>query len=142
MSTNIEQIKLEAEKLTNQTKESLKAVKVIALAQAWKILQLVIAAVIQIIEEIGTDLSSSEKKSLAMDCVSKFYDSVFLVIDIPFVPNMFEPIIHKHVKSILMILVSSTIDAMVTTFRNAGVFVDPSAKVNSILDVIPKVSEK
>jgi hypothetical protein len=41
-----------------------------------------------------------------------------------------------------MILVSSTIDAMVTTFRNAGVFVDPSAKVNSILDVIPKVSEK
>lgn len=142
MSTSIEQIKLEAEKLTNQTKESLKTVKVIALAQAWKILQLVIAAIIQIIEEIGADLSSPEKKLLAIDCVSKFYDSVFLVIDVPFVPNMIEPIIHKHVKSILMILVSSTIDAMVTTFRNAGVFVDPSAKVNSILDVIPKVSEK
>jgi ABC-type lipopolysaccharide export system ATPase subunit len=142
MSTSIEQIKLEAEKLTNQTKESLKTVKVIALAQAWKILQLVVAAIIQIIEEIGADLSSPEKKLLAMDCVSKFYDSVFLVIDVPFVPNMIEPIIHKHVKSILMILVSSTIDAMVTTFRNAGVFVDPSAKVNSILDVIPKVSEK
>ena len=101
-----------------------------------------VAAIIQIIEEIGADLSSPEKKLLAMDCVSKFYDSVFLVIDVPFVPNMVEPIIHKHVKSILMILVSSTIDAMVTTFRNAGVFVDPSAKVNSILDVIPKVSEK
>jgi hypothetical protein len=142
MSTSIEQIKLEAEKLTNQTKESLKTVKIIALAQAWKILQLVVAAIIQIIEEIGADLSSPEKKLLAMDCVSKFYDSVFLVIDVPFVPNMVEPIIHKHVKSILMILVSSTIDAMVTTFRNAGVFVDPSAKVNSILDVIPKVSEK
>jgi hypothetical protein len=142
MSTSIEQIKLEAEKLTNQTKESLKTVKVIALAQAWKILQLVIAAIIQIIEEIGADLRSPEKKLLAIDCVSKFYDSVFLVIDVPFVPNMIEPIIHKHVKSILMILVSSTIDAMVTTFRNAGVFVDPSAKVNSILDVIPKVSEK
>ena len=142
MSPSIEQIKLEAEKLTNQTKESLKTVKIIALAQAWKILQLVVAAIIQIIEEIGADLSSPEKKLLAMDCVSKFYDSVFLVIDVPFVPNMVEPIIHKHVKSILMILVSSTIDAMVTTFRNAGVFVDPSAKVNSILDVIPKVSEK
>lgn len=138
--TNQELIKVEVEKLISQAKESLNAVKVVALAQAWKILQLTVAAVIQIIEQIGTDLAGPEKKKLAMEAVSSFYDAVFLVVDIPFVPNLVEPIIHKYVKSILMVLVSSTIDAMVTTFRNVGVFVDPQVKVNSILDVIPKVS--
>jgi hypothetical protein len=41
-----------------------------------------------------------------------------------------------------MILVSSTIDAMVTTFRNTGVFVDPSVKVNTFMDAKPKVSDR
>jgi len=115
-------IKLEIEKLVVKTQESLGTVKNVALAEAWKILQLVIAATIQIIETIGTDLSSPDKKTLAMDLISGFYDKVFLVIDIPVVPNILEPIIHKYVKAFIMILVSSTIDAMVTTFRNTGVF--------------------
>jgi len=85
-------------------------------------LQLAIASVIQVIEAIGTDLSSPEKKALAMDLLSKFYDSVFVVVDVPFVPNLLEPIIHRYVKSFLMVLVSSSIDALVTTFRNTGVF--------------------
>jgi hypothetical protein len=115
-------IKLEIEKLVVKTQESLGTVKNVALAEAWKILQLVIAATVQIIETIGTDLSSPDKKTLAMDSISGFYDKVFLVVDIPVVPNILEPIIHKHVKAFIMILVSSTIDAMVTTFRNTGVF--------------------
>jgi len=115
-------IKLEIEKLVVKTQESLGTVKNVALAEAWKILQLVIAATVQIIETIGTDLSSPDKKTLAMDLISGFYDKVFLVVDIPVVPNILEPIIHKYVKAFIMILVSSTIDAMVTTFRNTGVF--------------------
>jgi hypothetical protein len=71
---------------------------------------------------MGTELSSPEKKALAMDLISGFYDKVFLVVDIPVVPNLLEPIIHRYVKQFLMILVSSSIDAMVTTFRNTGVF--------------------
>jgi hypothetical protein len=35
-----------------------------------------------------------------------------------------------------MLLVSATIDALVTTFRNSGVFVDP------VVDNTPKVSDK
>jgi hypothetical protein len=115
-------IRLEVEKLVVKTQESLGTVKNVAIAEAWKILQLIIAATIQVIETIGTDLSSPDKKALAMDLISGFYDKVFLVVDIPVVPNLLEPIIHKYVKSFLMILVSSTIDAMVTTFRNTGVF--------------------
>lgn len=137
-----EKVNQEIEKLINQAKESIQEVKKIALDQAWKILQLAVASIIQVIETTATDLAGKDKKAIAMDMLSKFYDSVFVVIDVPFVPSAIEPIIHKHIKAFLMILVASTIDAMVTTFRNTGVFVDPSTKVNAFLDVRPKVSDK
>jgi hypothetical protein len=142
MLTIKEKINLEVEKLISQAKLSLNEVKIVAIAQAWKILQLSIAATIQIIENTATDLAGKDKKLIAMELLSKFYDSVFIVVDVPFVPNVLEPIIHKSVKNFLMILVSSTIDAMVTTFRNTGVFVDPATKVNAFIDVKPRVSDK
>lgn len=120
--TSRDLIRVEVEKLIVKTKESLNEVQRIAIAEAWKILQLAVASVIQVIEAIGNDLSSPEKKELAMNLLDKFYDSVFVVVDIPVVPNILEPIIHKYIKAFLMILVSSTIDALVTTFRNTGVF--------------------
>ena len=112
----------EVEKLINRTKESFKDVKRFAIDQAWKLLQLAIASIIQIIEIIGNDLSSPDKKALAMSMISKFYDSLFLAVDIPVVPHIIEGYIHSYVKSFLMILVSSTIDSMVKIFREAGVF--------------------
>jgi hypothetical protein len=142
MSTVKDLVKIEVDKLIEQAKGSLKEVKVVAIAQAWKILQLAVASTIQVIENTATDLAGKDKKVIAMELLSKFYDSVFIVIDIPFVPNVFEPIIHKYVKSFLMVLVSSTIDAMVTTFRHTGVFVDPNVKVNVFVDVKPRVSDK
>ena len=121
-SLSQDQIRQEIEKLIAKTKESLAEVKRVAVAEAWKILQLAIAAVVQTIETSGTDLSSPDKKALAMDLLSSFYDKVFLVVDVPVVPNFLEPIIHKYVKAFLMVLVSSSIDATVTIFRNTGVF--------------------
>jgi len=126
-----EVITKEFQKLIDQTKLALNDVKRIALSEAWKILQLAIATVIQIIESLAVEYSGPDKKVLAMELISKFYDSVFTIVDIPVVPNILEPIIHKYVKAFLLVLVGSTIDAMVTTFRNTGVF---SRKV--------KVSEK
>lgn len=142
MPTVKELVKIEVDKLIEQAKGSLQEVKVVALAQAWKILQLAVASTIQVIENTATDLAGKDKKTIAMELLSKFYDSVFIVVDVPFVPNVLEPIIHKYVKSFLMVLVSSTIDAMVTTFRHTGVFVDPNTKVNMFIDVKPRVSDK
>jgi hypothetical protein len=142
MPTVKEAISLELEKLINQAKISLNEIKVVALAQAWKILQLAVASIIQTIENTSSDLAGKDKKAIAMELLNKFYDSVFIVVDIPFVPNLVEPIIHKYVKAFLMILVSSTIDAMVTTFRNTGVFVDPAIKANAFVNVKPRISEK
>ena len=112
----------EVEKLIAKAKESLLNVKRLAISEAWKILQVAIASVIQIIEKLGTDLKSPEKKELAMSLLSSFYDKIFLVVDIPVVPNLLEPIIHKYVKAFLMVLVSASIDALVTTFRQTGCF--------------------
>jgi predicted rRNA methylase YqxC with S4 and FtsJ domains len=142
MPTTQELIQVQVQQLINQSKISLNEIKVVAVAQAWKVLQLAVASVIQIIETTGTDLASPDKKKLAMDLLSQFYDSVFLVVDVPFVPSVLNPIIKKYVKAFLMILVSSTIDAMVTTFRNTGVFNDPKASVNALKDIKPRISQK
>lgn len=115
-------IRAEVENLINETKASLTEVKKFALSEVWKILQLLTAVVIQLIEKLGDNLSSPEKKQLAMELIGSFYDNIFKVIDIPWVPALVEPIIHSHVKSFLMMLVSAGIDAMVSTFRQVGVF--------------------
>lgn len=121
--TSQDLIKEETEKLILKTKESLKEVQRIALAEAWKVLQLATASIIQVIEAIGNDLTSPEKKALAMTLLGDFYDKVFVAIDIPVVPNFIEPVLHKYIKAFLMILLSSTIDALVATFRETGVFI-------------------
>lgn len=120
--TSAQQIQAELNQITYQVKQNLGEAKRVAVSEAWKILQLVTAATIQIIESIGTDLSGPEKKQLALNLLSGFYDSVFLIVDIPFIPNFLESILHKHIKSLLMILVGSTIDSMVRIFREVGIF--------------------
>lgn len=119
----------QVENLVIKTQESLQNLKRVAISEAWKVLQLTVASVVQIIEFTAHDLSSPEKKQLAMDLLNSFYDKVFLVVDIPLVPSLVEPIIHGYVKKILMILVSSSIDATVTIFRNTGVFLKKEAKL-------------
>jgi hypothetical protein len=128
--------------LVVKAKEILKNAKAVAMPQAWNVLQLATAEVIQSIENNNPSLKGADKKTLAMTMISNFYDQVFTIINFPFVPQMLQPIIQKYVKQILMLLISATIDALVTTFRNSGVFVDPSFQTDPVLDSPPKVSNK
>ena len=128
--------------LVVKAKEILKSAKAVAIPQAWNVLQLATAEVIQSIEDNSPSLKGADKKTLAMTMISNFYDQVFTIINFPFVPQLLQPIIQKYVKQILMLLVSATIDALVTTFRNSGVFVDPSVKVDPVVDNTPPVSDK
>jgi hypothetical protein len=127
MISSQELIREEAEKLIASSKNQLGDLKKVALDQAWKMLQLAVATLVQIIEGIGNELSSPEKKALALELLNKFYDKVFVVVDIPFVPSVVEPIIHRYIKTLLMIMVGATIDATVTIFRNTGVFIKKEA---------------
>ena len=113
----------QAETITNQAKESLKNLKTIALSEAWKLLQLATAGIVQIIETVAADLAWKDKKTIALQYLNSFYNDVFVIVDIPFVPSLVEPIIHKYVKQLLMIMVSASIDATVTIFRQTGVFI-------------------
>lgn len=122
-TTNTDLIKTEANNLAENVKANLQNAKALAVSEAWKILQLATASVVQIIEKLGQDLSGPEKKKIAIDALSNFYDKVFVVIDIPFVPNILEPLMHKYIKAFLMILVGASIDALVTTFRETGIFI-------------------
>jgi len=131
--TTKEIIRIEIEKVTEATKQSLADIKVFAIAEVWRILQLLVALVIQLIENVANDLSSPEKKSLAMEVIEKFYDDIFVSVKVPFIPKMLGPVIKGHIKSILMIFVSSCIDAMVTTFRQVGVF-KSSTSIQSITE--------
>lgn len=123
-----EQILNQAEKNNQHLKELAQNLKKVALSEAWKILQLVTASIVTIIEEIAADLAGPVKKAIAIDYINKFYDVTFKIIDIPVVPNLIEPIIHKYVKIILMVMVSSSIDAMVTIFRQTGIFLKKEVK--------------
>jgi hypothetical protein len=128
--------------LVSKAKQILDAAKAVAMPQAWKILQLATADVIQSIENNSPTLKGADKKTLAMTMISNFYDQVFTVVNFPFVPKLLQPIIQKYVKQILMLLVSASIDALVTTFRNAGIFEDPSSVVTPEIDKTPTVSDK
>jgi len=125
--SSVELIKNEAEKLKLRTQEKVGEVRKFALDEAWKLLQLATASIVQIIETFGNELSGPDKKVLAMELLNNFYDKFFLVVDVPFVPAFVESIIHKYIKTILMIMVSATIDATVTIFRNTGVFIKREA---------------
>ena len=117
-----DELKKGLDKLVEESKSSMKDVQRVAAAQAWKILQLAIAVSVQIIENIATNLSGPDKKAIALTALSEFYDKVFVVVNVPIIPSVMEPILHKYVKVFLMTLVSAGIDAMVTTFREVGVF--------------------
>ena len=111
-----------ANKLIELGKESVNEIQKVTISEAWKILQLTTAGIVQILEAIATDLSGPDKKAIAMEFLNTFYDKVFLVVSIPLVPNFVEPIIHSYVKKILMIMVGASIDAIVKIFRDTGVF--------------------
>jgi len=115
-----------ANKLIELGKEAVGEVKRVSISEAWKILQLTSAGIVQILESIATDLSGPDKKAIAMEFMNSFYDKVFMVVSIPLVPNFVEAIIHSYVKKILMIMVGSSIDAIVKIFRDTGVFLKRS----------------
>lgn len=131
---------LQINNIVEQAKEIIKTAKSVAVPQAWNLLQLAVADIVQQIQLTHPELKGSNKKEIAMNAVSSFYDRVFLVVEFPFLPQFLQPIIQRYVKQLLMILVGASIDAMVTTFKNTGVFTTPT--VDNKVDTTPKVSDK
>ena len=62
----------EFDALIENVKTSLEDVKRFAVGEAWKILQVATASLIQTIEKFGSDLEGPEKKTIAMELLSNF----------------------------------------------------------------------
>ena len=124
-----EEVNKQLEDSTKELQLKLKDLKKVALYEAWKILQLAVANIVRQIETSCKDLAGSDKKNVAMNFISKFYDTTFVVVNVPMIPNILEPIIHRYVKGILMILAGASIDAMVTTFREVGVLLSKQSSI-------------
>jgi hypothetical protein len=75
-------IRQEVENLIIETKKAVSDVKKFAVSEVWKILQLLTAVIIQLIENLGNDLSSPDKKKLALELISSFYDKIFVHVDL------------------------------------------------------------
>lgn len=110
------------DELIVEAQKSIKDIKRVSIDSAWKLIQLASANLIQNVELSHSNLPGIDKKQLVLRYLDTFYDNVFSIVDVPFVPQLVEPILHKYIKKILMMMASSSIDATVTIFRSTGVF--------------------
>jgi hypothetical protein len=130
------------EALVNNVKNALGGSNKVTVSVAWGFLQLAVAEVIKLIEDNNPSLKGSSKKEIALVMIGNFYDKVFPLVTVPYLPIFIQPIIQKYTKALLMLLIGTTIDSMVQIFRQNGVFVDPNSKVDPASDGVPKVSDK
>jgi len=115
-------LQLELENLVKDSKNKLGEIKTVALSEAWKFIQLAVSKFIQTIEYNTFGMVGTDKKIIALEYIDKFYNATFVMVSIPFVPPFVASIIHRYTKTFLLILAGSTIDAMVATFRELGIF--------------------
>lgn len=121
----------------NDIRNSLSEIKRFTLSQTWKVLQVITGRAITVVESNAANYPGDSKKQIALNIISTFYDSVFIVVDIPLVPRFLEAIIHIYVKKILMMAVSATIDAMVFTFKENGILNNNTKEPEKQEGVIP-----
>lgn len=96
--------------------------KKFTITDAWNLFQTGLAEIITAIEATLTDTSGADKKAIALQYAEQFYDKVIVNIDIPYVPNLVEPIVDKLLKQLFMYLANGAIDAIVTLLNKLGVF--------------------
>lgn len=99
----------------------------VGISEVWRVLQLAIVEIVLFIEnnapknytETGeiVVMPGTEKKQAAMDAASRFYDLLYITIDIPFMPGWVRRILHPYAKALFMKCVSGSIDATVKTLN-------------------------
>ena len=95
----------------------------LALNEQWKAFQVYVGNVVVAIEQSAAVeiLTSLEKKQEALEAAALFYDNYIEKFDLPYVPNIVEPLVDKYIKKIFLILASGSIDATVSTLRQFNV---------------------
>lgn len=95
----------------------------LALNEQWKAFQVYVGNVVVAIEQSAAVeiLTSLEKKAEALEAAALFYDNYIEKFDLPYVPNIIEPLVDRYIKKVFLILASGSIDATVATLRQFNV---------------------
>lgn len=119
-----ENLEKEADGLFDSFKEKLGTLgHVLKLPEAWRIIQDATAQTVIIIERnVGRALSGPEKKAKALARIEKVIDVVCALIDVPFIPDWAESYADRYIKLFLLEVADGSIDALVKTFHDTGVF--------------------
>jgi len=122
-------VKLETQELLEKIQASLKSLgKRVPLSSAWCVVQEAVASTVLSIERnIGNRYAGAEKKALAMARIERIVDVIVAFIYIPYVPLWINSLIAKYIKMFLMQVADGSIDAIVSTFHEVGVF-EPKSK--------------
>lgn len=94
-----------------------------ALNEQWKAFQVYVGNVVVEIEssDITKLLTSPEKKQEALDAAGLFYDNYIEKFDLPYIPNILEPLVDRYIRVIFLSLASGSIDATVATLKQFGI---------------------
>ena len=101
----------------------------LTLRAAWSIIQDAIAQTVWAIEtNIGNAISGPEKKAKALEVIAGIIDVVFVTVNIPYIPGWVESLLEKYIRKFLLDIADGSIDAIVKTFHDTGVFAPKEAK--------------
>lgn len=124
MALNFDTIKTEANGLMIWVQTAVvNGGKRLPLHAAWQLIQTALAKTVLIIEQnvVGA-VSGPEKKAAAMAIIGQVVNVVIGSITLPYVPLWIQNMMGNYIKTFLLEVASGSIDALVSTFHDTGVF--------------------
>jgi hypothetical protein len=100
--------------------EDAKADSDVTLSEVWNLVTEVISSLVKVAEEFGGD--GDNKKAAVLAALELFYDEVIAPLDIPYVPNIVEPVVDRAAKRIFLQIADGVIDAIVSLLNREKVF--------------------
>ncbi len=102
--------------------QNIQRVSGLKLHDAWKIFNDAINQLVVLAEQTLIELSGPEKKAEVLAALALFYDRVIGPIDLPYIPNVIEPLLDSTAKAIMLDLADKTIDSTVKILKSLNVF--------------------
>ncbi len=89
----------------------------LSFSEAFALVQKATASFVQVVQLLKPMASNEEKKAAVLEALGLFYDQVIAPMDIKGIPNLIEGVVDSSLKSLLLLLADSGIDAIVSVLK-------------------------
>ena len=89
----------------------------LSFSEAFALVQKATASFVQVVQLLKPLASNEEKKAAVLEALGLFYDQVIAPMDIKGIPNLIEGVVDSSLKSLLLLLADSGIDAIVSVLK-------------------------